>query len=270
MRKVLALIGVAASVFLTLRYLNSLSETESRAASLTQNDPLSREVEKLARLVTRKKPTRSPAEANESANSDQILSKQAHQTGEAHLTTKTGISIQEILSQRDPAVIETENLDRQHNGNAPSIGTIKVLGHRGCDANTQGWFLSVGTPEQYNFTVSDDGETVEVEPNTPNLTGNFEFIHCADQREFIGKQVQLTVAIKAQGVTDTAQLRLRGENPQREAVLYQETKVGGTYDWRDFSVQALVGSDVTLFSYGLTFRSAGKLWFSHPVFNVIP
>jgi hypothetical protein len=71
-------------------------------------------------------------------------------------------------------------------------------------------------------------------------------------------------------VTDTAQLRLRGENPQREAILNQETKVGGTYDWQDFSVETEVGPDVTLFSYGLTFRSAGKLWFSHPVFSVIP
>jgi hypothetical protein len=267
MRKILALIGIAATVFLALRYFNPLSESEN--TSLSQNDPRSSELEKLAQLVTRKKSTGSPSDGYDSTKSDHIVSKQAHQNDDAHMAAKSGSSIQEILAQRDPAVIAAKKSDRQHSGNAPSIGEIKVLGHRGCDANTQGWFLSVGTPEQYNFTVSDDGETVEVEPNTPNLTGNFEFIHCADQREFIGKQVQLTVAIKAQGVTGTAQLRLRGENPQREAILNQETKVGGTYDWQDFSVQTLVGSDVTLFSYGLTFRSAGKLWFSHPVFSII-
>jgi hypothetical protein len=268
MKKLLALIMIAAAVLAGLRYFSPLSSEENSREKpfLTQNDPRATTLNSLVRLVTKKETTGSD---NVSSNSDHIVSKQAHQDDATHFRAKNENSLQEILSKRVSSATSNETLGRDKNENAPSIGTIKVLGHRGCDTNTQGWFLSVGTPEQYNFTVSEDGETVEVEPNTPNLTGNFEFIHCADQRQFIGKRVRLTVAITAQGVTDTAQLRLRGENPQREAILNEETKVGGTYDWKDFSVETEVGPEVTLFSYGLTFRSAGKLRFSHPVFSVI-
>jgi hypothetical protein len=147
---------------------------------------------------------------------------------------------------------------------------VKVLGHRGCDTNTQGWFLSVGTPEQYDFTVSEDGETLAVEPNIPNPTGNFEFIHCSDIGLLTDKTVRFSAKIKAERVSQTAQLRLRGEDLHREKILYKDIKVGGTHDWKDFTLEADVGRDVTLFSYGLTFRSPGKLWISHPTIDVAP
>lgn len=152
----------------------------------------------------------------------------------------------------------------------PSIGTIKVLGHRGCDTNTQGWFLSVGNPEQYDFTVSDDGETVVVSPNVPQPTGNFEFVHCVDMGQVMEKKVRMTAQIKAEGVTQTANLRLRGEDLHRKKIVGGETLVGGTHDWKEYSVDGTIGRDVALFSYGLTFKSVGKLWISHPTLMVIP
>jgi hypothetical protein len=151
----------------------------------------------------------------------------------------------------------------------PSIGTVRVLGHRGCDQNTQGWYLGVGKPEQYDYIVSEDGESLEVKANVPTLGGAFEFVRCADAGAISGKRVRFTAKIKAEGVSQIAQIRLRGENTKRERIVYQDTQVIGTYDWKDFSVEADVAPDVTIFNYGLTFRSSGKLWISHPTFNII-
>ena len=108
-----------------------------------------------------------------------------------------------------------------------------------------------------------------VEPNTQNLTGNFEFIHCADPGEFTGQRVRLSARVKAQGVKQTAHLRLRGEDLDRKRNLLTEFPVTGTYDWKDVSVEALVGPEVMIFSYGFTFKSSGKLWIAHPKFTVL-
>ncbi len=152
----------------------------------------------------------------------------------------------------------------------PSIGTVRILGHHGCDLNTQGWFLSSGTPEQYDFSVSRDGETLVVKSKLPKPTGNFEFVHCADPGPLLGKKVRLSVEVRAQNVNQTAQLRLRGEDLKWKKVFTREEPVTGTYDWKMASVEAEVGREVTLFSYGLTLRSAGKLWFRRPTFEVVP
>jgi hypothetical protein len=152
----------------------------------------------------------------------------------------------------------------------PTIGTVKVLGHRGCDTNTQGWYLGKGKPDEYDYTESDDGETLVVQPNVQNLTGAFEFVHCVDANQIAGKHIQFRVRLKAQDVKDVAQLRFWGENPSRERILFKSEKVTGTYDWKDFAIEADVPSEVTLFNYGITFKNSGKLWVSHPVFGVNP
>lgn len=151
----------------------------------------------------------------------------------------------------------------------PSIGTVRVLGHRGCDVNTVGWFLSVGTPEQYDFKVSDDGESLEVTPDVSKPTGGFEFVHCADASQLVGHRVRFSAQVRAQAAVDIAQLRLRGENVRREKILYDDIKVGGTHGWKDYFLESEVGPDVTLFSYGLTFNGMGKLWLSHPRFEIL-
>ncbi|MGZ3698032.1 MAG: hypothetical protein ACXWP5_07855, partial [Bdellovibrionota bacterium] len=133
-----------------------------------------------------------------------------------------------------------------------------------------GWVLSVGPPEQYDFTVAEDGESLVVEPNVPNPSGQFEFIHCADPGQFVGKRVRFTARMKAQDIPRVAQIRLRGEDFRRQKILSEVVKANGTYDWKDFSVEAEVGAEVALFSYGVTFNSTGKLWISHPTFEVIP
>jgi hypothetical protein len=152
----------------------------------------------------------------------------------------------------------------------PSIGAVKVLGHRGCDTNTMGWYLGKGKPEEYDYTESDDGETLVVQPNMQNLTGAFEFVHCVDSNLIAGKHIQFQVRLKAQDVKDTAQLRFWGENPSRERILFKSEEVTGTYDWREFTIDADVDPAVTLFNYGITFRSSGKLWVSHPVLSISP
>jgi len=151
----------------------------------------------------------------------------------------------------------------------PSIGSVKVLGHRGCDTNTQGWFLSVGRPDQYRFSISEDGETLEVEPIANPLEGGFEFVHCADPGEFNGKRVRFSALVKASQVTGEARLRLRGENIQKKMIIYEKTQLFGDYDWKEVSVEAEVDDETALFSYGLTFRSPGKLWLSLPRFGIV-
>jgi len=107
---------------------------------------------------------------------------------------------------------------------------VRVLSHSGCPLNTQDWFLSVGNPEQYDFLISEDWETLVVEPNTPRLTSNFEFIHCAEGADVRGKHVKCSAKINTQDVFQIAQLHLRGENSQQEKVFSKETKIQGTYD----------------------------------------
>jgi|GEM_PF-3519395 len=74
------------------------------------------------------------------------------------------------------------------------------------------------------------GETLVVEPNTPRLTSNFEFIHCAEGADVRGKHVKCSAKINTQDVFQIAQLHLRGENSQQEKVFSKETKIQGTYD----------------------------------------
>jgi hypothetical protein len=150
----------------------------------------------------------------------------------------------------------------------PSIGAVKVIGHRGCDTNTQGWYLGKGKPEEYDYTESEDGETLVVQRNVQNLTGAFEFVHCVDANQIAGKHIQFRVKLKAQDVKDVAQLRLWGENASRERILFKSEKVIGTYDWKDFAIEADIPSEVTLFNYGITFKNSGKLWVSRPIFGV--
>jgi len=152
----------------------------------------------------------------------------------------------------------------------PSIGTVRVLGHRGCDVNTQGWFLSVGTPEQYDFKVSEDGETIEVKSNVDKPTGNFEFVQCVNAGEVAGRRVRFTARVKAQNVSELAQIRFRGEDRDRRRITYRDLKVGGSHGWQDYSLDVEVSPEVALFSFGLTYRSTGKIWMSRPEFAILP
>jgi hypothetical protein len=146
-----------------------------------------------------------------------------------------------------------------------------VLGHRGCDAGTPGWFLSAGRPDQYEFVVSDDGESLSVEPRADPLEGNFEFVHCADPSALAGKRVRFTTRLKAEKVEGgVARLRFYGEDRSRERVLFSEKKVTGTYDWTDFELETEVPDGLGLFSYGITFKSQGKLWISNPTLSETP
>jgi hypothetical protein len=152
---------------------------------------------------------------------------------------------------------------------APSIGSVKVLGHPGCQTNTQGWFLSVGRPDQYEFSVSEDGETVEVTPNVPTPDGNFEFVHCADPGELIGKRVRFTAQIRAENVTGVAQLRLRSEDQHRNVIGRVETQAGGTHAMQEYAAEIDVTREASIFSYGVTFKSPGRLWISHPTVTTL-
>jgi hypothetical protein len=204
------------------------------------------------------------------------LVSQSHRfaTDEIHPTQPQQLTSSLTAAQKKSATLATKPLAQILSDSGPSIGSIKILGHRGCDLNTPGWFLSVGTPEQYDFTTSDDGETVFVEPNTSPPTGNFEFNHCADPRDIVGKRVRFTVWVKADGVPPQgtgqfAYARLLGFDDQWQRKLFQDTDIEGTYDWKQISIEAEIDPGLAIFAYGISFRSPGKLWISHPEFGVV-
>lgn len=153
------------------------------------------------------------------------------------------------------------------------FGTVKVLGSRGCTKNTQGWFLSVGTPEDYDFTVSEDGELLTVTPNREPPRGQFELVHCVEDHEtrsFVGKTVRLSAQVKAEGVQGTSRLRLRGEDLHYEQNLYEATDARGTFDWTELSVETGIEPEVEHLSYGFTFKSMGTLRIRNPRFGAVP
>lgn len=83
-----------------------------------------------------------------------------------------------------------------------------------------------------------------------------------------GKKVRLEAYVKAQDVTETAELRLRSEDRWQNRNLYEATPATGTYEWKKITVEATVPEVVGNFSYGLTFRSSGRIWLSHPTFEI--
>lgn len=209
-----------------------------------------------------------------SKDSDVLTSRFSHPVTDKSLPVRAQSASRPVLSGAGSLASPTESpFTRVIEDGGPSIGTIRVLGHHGCDLNTQGWFLSVGNPEQYDFTISNDGETVVVEPNTSPPTGNFEFNHCVDPGQVVGKRVRFTVWIKAEGVTaegkgQIARARVLGFDDRWQQHVFEGTDIKGTYDWKEFSIEADVGPEVTLFAYGVSFRSPGKLWIGHPKFGI--
>ncbi|MGZ3699483.1 MAG: hypothetical protein ACXVCH_15440, partial [Bdellovibrionota bacterium] len=136
MRKTWILIPIALFVVVSLRDRITLSPPTHTDSKMSAGQVHA------IKTVTQSKTEYAEAAEHAPQDSDRVSSNRAHPGTELQERTETAPT-NPSPNPSDPAPPPPPPPPKKltTDSSGPSIGSVKVLGHRGCDSNTQGWFL---------------------------------------------------------------------------------------------------------------------------------
>lgn len=152
----------------------------------------------------------------------------------------------------------------------PFLSELK-RGSPACSKDLRGqWLLGGDAPEDYEVVVQDG--FIGLHGVTPKAGLDVEVNRCGPASTALGKLLKFSMWVKAQGVSDYANIHVRALGPHGERLVWNENNNKGfrdSFDWKLLSVEVGIPEEATDLQVGITFESPGRAWFHSPTVQIL-
>lgn len=152
----------------------------------------------------------------------------------------------------------------------PFLSELK-RGGPACAKDLRGeWILGGDAPEDYEVVVQDG--FIGLRGLTPKAGLDIEVNRCGPASTAAGKILKFSMWVKAQGVSDYANIHVRAFGSHGERLVWNENNNKGfrdTFDWKQLSVEVGIPEESTDLQVGITFESPGRAWFHSPTVQIL-
>ena len=140
----------------------------------------------------------------------------------------------------------------------------------------QGWMIAGSQPTQYESGVDSttlyDGHRSAFLKSKEQVTGGFgTLMQSFDAKNYLGKRVRFSAAVKTEDVKSWAGLWMRVDKGSQTVEFdnMQDRPLKGTSGWKKYDVVLDVPQDATGVFFGVLLDSAGEVWLSDVKFEVV-